>query len=107
MALRDRNEKLFYRTIAENISYFLPVIYTPTVGQACMEYGFHFTRPRGIFISIYDRGHIRSILENWPFVNVKAIVVTGTLCFVRLRTSKRGYIWRFVGNAVVLTAQNN
>jgi len=76
MALRDRNEKLFYRTIAENISYFLPVIYTPTVGQACMEYGFHFTRPRGIFISIYDRGHIRSILENWPFVNVKAIVVT-------------------------------
>jgi len=76
MAIKDRNEKLFYRTIAENVSYFLPIIYTPTVGQACIEYGFHYTRPRGIFISIFDRGHIRSILENWPFVNVKAIVVT-------------------------------
>merc|ERR1719431_1495111 len=76
MAVKDRNEKLFYRTIAENISYFLHVIYTPTVGQACIEYGFHYTRPRGIFISMYDRGHVRSILENWPFVNVKAIVVT-------------------------------
>jgi len=76
MGVKDRNEKLFYRTIAENISYFLPVIYTPTVGQACTEYGFHYTKPRGIFISLHDRGHIRSILENWPFVNVKAIVVT-------------------------------
>jgi len=76
MSLKDRNEKLFYRAISDNVSYFLPIIYTPTVGQACMEYGFHYTRPRGIFLSIYDRGHVRSVLENWPFVNVKAIVVT-------------------------------
>lgn len=76
MAVKDRNEKLFYRAISENVAYFLPIIYTPTVGQACLEYGFHYTRPRGIFLTMYDRGHIRDVLENWPFVNVKAIVVT-------------------------------
>jgi malic enzyme len=79
MSLKDRNEKLFYRAISENVAYFLPIIYTPTVGQACLEYGFHYTRPRGIFLTMYDRGHIRNVLENWPFVNVKAIVVTGQI----------------------------
>lgn len=54
----------------------VPLIYTPTVGQACLEYGSNFRRPRGLFISIGDRGHIAEILRHWPHEGARLIVVT-------------------------------
>jgi len=75
-SLLDRNEKLFYRTVAENIEEMAPIIYTPTVGLACQRYGFIFRKPRGLYITINDVGHVYEILCNWPETNVEAIVVT-------------------------------
>ncbi|KAF7281299.1 hypothetical protein GWI33_004881 [Rhynchophorus ferrugineus] len=74
--LHDRNEKLFFRLLTENIEALMPIVYTPTVGLACQKFGLIYRRPRGLFITINDIGHVFEVLKNWPEPNVRAIVVT-------------------------------
>jgi malate dehydrogenase (oxaloacetate-decarboxylating)(NADP+) len=76
MSLQDRNETLFTRLILENIEEFMPIVYTPTVGKACLAYTHIFRRARGMFIASKHRGRIRELLENWPQKDVQVIVVT-------------------------------
>ena len=76
MGLQSRNENLFYKTVMENVEEIMPLIYTPTVGQACKEYSYIFRKPKGFFVSPDDRGNIREMLDNWYTDDVRVIVVT-------------------------------
>ena len=75
-ALQGRNERLYYRTVIENIEEIMPLIYTPTVGQACKEFAHIFRQPKGFYITPDDKGHIRSMVDNWPADDVRVIVIT-------------------------------
>ncbi len=75
-ALQDRNEQLFYRTLIDHIDELMPLVYTPTVGQACREFAHIFRRPRGFYVTPSDRGSIRKNLDNWPESTVSVAVVT-------------------------------
>ncbi len=76
MALQSRNERLFHQTLLENIEETLPIIYTPTVGQACQEFAHIYRQERGMYVTAHDRGRIADVLSNWPTQDVQIIVVT-------------------------------
>jgi malate dehydrogenase (oxaloacetate-decarboxylating)(NADP+) len=74
--LQDSNETLYFRTLIDNLDELLPIVYTPTVGQACIEWSRRHRQPRGLHISSRDRGRVREVLGSWPEPNVRVIVVT-------------------------------
>lgn len=74
--LQNRNEVLFYRLVTDHLEEMVPLIYTPTVGQACLEYGAIYRRSRGLFITLRERGRIAEILRLWPHEGTRLIVVT-------------------------------
>jgi len=75
-ALQDRNETLFYRVLREHIAETLPIVYTPTVGEACQRFSEIYRRPRGLFVSYADRDCLDEVLRNRPHRDVDVIVVT-------------------------------
>jgi malate dehydrogenase (oxaloacetate-decarboxylating)(NADP+) len=75
-ALQDRNETLFYRVVIDHIDEMLPIIYTPTVGLACQQFGHIYRRPHGLYVTAADRGRVDQVLSNWPVRDPAIIVVT-------------------------------
>lgn len=74
--LQSRNETLFYRVVMSDPATYMPLVYTPTVGEACQKFAHIFRQARGMFLPITARGRVREILGNWPEKDVRFIVVT-------------------------------
>jgi malate dehydrogenase (oxaloacetate-decarboxylating)(NADP+) len=76
MNLLDHNETLFYRTLMSDPARFLPIVYDPTIGEACLKFGHIYRQARGMYLSMTRRGKVKEILKNWPEKDVRFICVT-------------------------------
>jgi malate dehydrogenase (oxaloacetate-decarboxylating)(NADP+) len=74
--LLDHDETLFYRTVMSDPARFLPIVYDPTIGEACLKFGHIYRQTRGMYLSITRRGKVKEILRNWPNKDVRFICVT-------------------------------
>src|SRR5580698_3500739 len=74
--LQSRNETLFYAVLMSDPATFMPIVYTPTVGEACQKFDHIFRAARGVYLPITARGRLKEILGNWPQTDVRFIVVT-------------------------------
>ncbi len=74
--LLDHNETLFYRTVMSDPARFLPIVYDPTIGEACLKFGHIYRQTRGMYLSITRRGKVKEVLRNWPQKDVRFICVT-------------------------------
>lgn len=75
-SLQKRNERLFYRLLVEHTQELMPLVYTPTVGQACEEFAAIFRETAGIYVTVEDKGKIEKVLGHWPEQDVRLIVAT-------------------------------
>lgn len=76
LRIAESNSRLFYATLIKHITELMPIVYTPTVGKACIEFGHIYDHPAGMYITIHDLGNVETILRNWPAKKVQAIVMT-------------------------------
>jgi malate dehydrogenase (oxaloacetate-decarboxylating)(NADP+) len=74
--LLDHDETLFYRVIMSDPARFLPIVYDPTIGEACLKYSHVFRGPRGMYLSMKRRGRVKDVLRNWSEEDVRVICVT-------------------------------
>ena len=75
-SVKNSNIDLFYRLLIDNVRELMPLVYTPTIGDVCLQYSTLYTRPEALYISIKQRKSIRTMLRNWPCLNPEICVVT-------------------------------
>jgi malate dehydrogenase (oxaloacetate-decarboxylating)(NADP+) len=75
-SLKANNTDLFYRLLIDHVGQLMPLVYTPTIGDVCLQYSTLYTRPEALYISIKQRKSIATILRNWPYADPSICVVT-------------------------------
>jgi len=76
IGLLDTDETLFYKVVMSDPARFLPILYDPTVGEACLKFGHIYRRPRGMYLSLKHQGQVKEVLRNWPEKDVRVICVS-------------------------------
>ena len=75
-SVKASNIDLFYRLLIDHVAQMMPLVYTPTIGDICLQYSTLYTRPEALYISIKQRKSIATILRNWPYPDPSICVVT-------------------------------
>ena len=76
ISLADNDETLFFKVVMSDPAHFLPIVYDPTVGEACLKFGHIFRRPRGMYLSVKHKGRMAEVMRNWPIADVRVICVS-------------------------------
>ena len=76
VSLQNTDEATFYALLEQRTSELLPILYTPTVGDACLQFGTLSPRPPGLYVSLEDRGHVAEVVSHWPAADVRVAVLT-------------------------------
>jgi malate dehydrogenase (oxaloacetate-decarboxylating)(NADP+) len=76
IGLCDRNETLFYKLLMSDPMHFLPIVYDPTVAEACLKFGYIYRRSRGMYVSFRHKGRVAEVVRNWPVKDVRFICVS-------------------------------
>jgi len=76
MDLQSRNQTLFYAVLMSDAAKFMPLVYTPTVGEACQKFDHIFRSTRGLYLPISAKGRLKELMSNWPQKDIRFIVVT-------------------------------
>src|SRR5204862_502384 len=102
--LQDTDETLFYRLLMSDPARFMPIVYTPTVGEACQKFGHLFRRPRGLYLSVKRKGRAREILRNWP----APVALDGLFVALRITGTRLGaqrFLFLGAGSAAIGVAE--
>jgi malate dehydrogenase (oxaloacetate-decarboxylating)(NADP+) len=76
IGLCDRNETLFYKLLMSDPMRFLPIVYDPTVAEACLKFGYIYRRSRGMYVSLRHKGRVAEVVRNWQVKDVRFICVS-------------------------------
>jgi malate dehydrogenase (oxaloacetate-decarboxylating) len=102
--LQDRNETLFCRLVLDHIEEMVPIIYTPTVGQACEQYSHIYRHARGLYVTAAERGHLHKVLRNAFCDEPRIIVITDNEAILGIGDQGVGGMPIAIGKLALYTA---